>query len=61
MQSVRIWEIIVSLGKHGFEMNSADYHDEMNSEHVTEWLMDTFLLGLDRPTVMILYRQCIIP
>ena len=37
-----------------FKTNSADYHDEMNSEHYMEWLTKQLLPGLDRPRVNIL-------
>ena len=34
--------------------NSADYHDEMNSQHYMEWLTGQLLPVLDKPTVIIL-------
>ena len=33
--------------------NSADYHNEMNSEHYNEWLTEQLLPRLDRPSVII--------
>ncbi len=37
--------------------NSADYHDEMNSEHYMEWLTEQLLPGLEEPTVIIWIMQ----
>ena len=37
-----------------FRTNSADYHDEMNGEHYTEWLTEQLLPQLERPSVIIL-------
>ena len=34
--------------------NSADYHDEMNSDHFLEWMTDQLLPTLDEPSVIIL-------
>ena len=34
--------------------NSADYHDEMNSEHFMEWMTEQLLPRLEEPTVVIL-------
>ena len=34
--------------------NSADYHDEMNSEHYMEWLTEQLLPRLERPTVIVI-------
>ena len=34
--------------------NSADYHDEMNSEHYIEWLMEQLLPTLQGPSVIVL-------
>ena len=34
--------------------NSADYHDEMNSEHFMEWMTEQLLPRLEEPSVIIL-------
>ena len=34
--------------------NSADYHDEMNSDHNIEWLIEQLLPTLERPSVIVL-------
>ena len=34
--------------------NSADYHDEMNSEYFLEWMTEKLLPTLDEPSVIIL-------
>ena len=36
-----------------YKTNSADYHDEMNSEHFMEWLTEQLLLRLEESSVVI--------
>ena len=41
--------------------NSANYHDEMNHEHYTEWLTEQLLPNLHDNSVIVLARQYHIP